>query len=215
MKANVRIEMRERGKLVDVREGHNIFLERGRIWLAQMIGLVQHLPDTPTRSDRIRYMGVGVGGKEQSNISVATTAPITTLYPAGSDPEASGGNDYDDTFPVSPIINTLERPVKITGSTTDPYATAPASDVWLIDTPNFFTTHLTLTEATFHGRLEASDVNLGGFLPQVPLSEVALLTDEAGVDLNAPYSPAVGYFSFATMTKLPNSEIMFTWSVRF
>ena len=213
MISNVRIEVRERGKLMEVREGHNIMTDNGREWLAGLIGLSAMGPDTPERSDRLRYMSVGIGGVLQGNIGLSLSSPLVDTYPAGDDPNSTTGNEYNDLFPVAPPISTLERPVKLSGST-NPYATAPGSDVWLIDTPNFFITHLSTREATVHGRLEASDLILAGF-SQVPLSEVALHTDQAGVGLDTPYSPAVGYFSFATITKTASSVLEFIWSVRF
>src|SRR5690606_30814865 len=118
-----------------------IFTEYGRSWLASLVSYTQFDPDVAERNDRIRYMGVGVGSKEQSS-SLAGIAPITTLYPAGYDPHTTSGNEYNDDFPVIPLIGTLERPVKLSGSTSDAYDTAPSTDVWLIDTPNFFITHM-------------------------------------------------------------------------
>lgn len=198
---------------MEVREGHNIMTDHGRAWLASLIGLSSTSPDTPERSDRLRYMSVGIGGVQQGNIGIATSSPLIDTYPAGSDPNGTTGNEYNDLFPVSPLITTLERPVKISGSI-NPYGTAPITDVWLIDTPNFFITHLSTKEATVHGRLGTSDLMLSGF-SQVPLSEVALHTDHASVALDRPYNPAVGYFSFATITKTSSNELEFIWSVRF
>lgn len=215
MKANVRIEVRERGKLMEIREGHNLFLEHGRQWLAELIGLQQQDPDIGERDDRIRYMGVGVGGKQQGNIPMATTPPVTTLYPAGYDPNATTGNEYYDQYPIAPFISTLERPIKMSGSTTQPYPTAPPGDVWLIDEPEFIITHLSLTEATFHGRIMGGTSMLGGFFTALPLSEAALFTKELSVSKYIPYSPAVAYFSFDTIQKTFTNDLEFIWSVRF
>ena len=215
MRANVRIEVRERGKLMEIREGHNLFLFHGREWLAELISYSQFDPDVASRVDRIRYMGVGVGSKQQGNIPLATTPPVTTLYPAGYDPNATTGNEYYDQYPVSPLITTLERPVKLSGSTTQPYPTAPPSDQWLIDAPDFIVTHLSLTEATFHGRIFGGSAMLSGFFTALPLSEAALFTNELSVSKYIPYSPAVAYFSFDTIQKTLTNDIELIWSVRF
>jgi len=207
--------VRERGKLVTTREGHNIMVDAGRAWLASLISYSQFSPDVGETSDRIRYMGAGIGGVSQGNIPATISAPIVTTYPVGFDPTTSGGNDYNDEFPVAPLITTLERPVKISGST-NPYAAAPGTDVWLMDTPNarFFNTHQDLTSATFHGRLVGAETILAGFT-SLPLSEVGLFTDGTGVDINSAYSPIIAYFSFDTIQKNSSNTVEFIWSLRF
>jgi hypothetical protein len=216
VRPNVRIEIRERGKLQGLREGHNICTEYGRTWLAELIGFLLHGPDTPERSDRVKYMSFGVGGSAQGN-PLASAAPVTTLYPAGSDPNATTGNEYNEDFPVSPPIGTLERPVKLSGSTTDPYATAPGTDVWLLSpsSGNFWVTHATTTEATFRGYLSASDLLLGGFFTALPIAEIGLCTDAVAVSENQAYNPVVAYHSFDTIQKTATMELTFIWSLRF
>lgn len=218
MIANVRIEVRERGKLIELREGHNIMVDRGRAWLASLMAADSFDPDVPEADARIRYMGAGVGSRSQNLMSVATSSPVTDLYPAGFDPEATTGNSYQKEYPIAPAITTLERPIKIFGSTTDDYSTAPLTDVWLIeDAPNgrFLNTHQTLTSATFHGRIYDDEAMLGGFFTELPLSEIGLFTDEVAVSKNAPYSPLVAYFDFDTIRKTPDNELTFIWSLRF
>ena len=62
---NLRLIARERGKIVARREGHNIWLDLGREYLASLIADVSFGPDVPERNDRIKYMELGIGGTRQ------------------------------------------------------------------------------------------------------------------------------------------------------
>jgi hypothetical protein len=212
VRANVHIIVRERGKVVDRREGHNVVIDAGRAWLASLLACNSFDPDVPERTDRVRYMGVGIGGKQQGD-PAANSAPIVTAYPPGFDPNATSGNEYFDQYPILPLITTLERPVRLSG-TQNPYDTAPGTDVWLIDDPNFISTHITLTEATFHGRIDVGDIVYGTFTT-MPLSEAGLFTTMSPVSKFSSYSPAIAYFSFDTIQKTSTNEIELIWSLRF
>lgn len=211
---NVLIKVFERGKLRETRSGHNVWVDRGNEYLASMIAYASFGPDTPERNERVRYMGVGIGGVEQALLSIANSAPLSTSYPAGSDPHATTGNEYSDTYPIDPLIGTLERPIRVTGGSTA-YPGDPG-DVWLIDAPNFWSTHASLYELTLHGLLDgpAGDVIYAPFT-QMPLSEVGLFTDEAGVDISDPFSPLVAYFSFDTIVMTTDVVLELVWSVKF
>jgi hypothetical protein len=221
---NVRIEIRERGKLMGTRLVHNTWVDRGCAYLASSIALSSFGPDVAEREDRVRYFGVGIGGYQQQAV---VPAAVDTAYPAGSDPFGTVGNEYREDFPFivnsSPPpshlpITTLERPVRITGGS-NPYSTAVAGDRWLVDTPSFWVTHLTTTELTVHARIDpgAGDVVYGSFV-DVPLSEAGLFTDEAAVDPTdgtAPFKPLMTYVTFDTITLSSSVVLEFIWSVRF
>lgn len=225
MRTNVRIEIRERGKLIDLRETHNTFLPRGKEWLASLVALTSQDPDVGERSERIRYMGVGIGGVKQQRSDLSDVAPMSTQYPAGSDPQSTSGKEYDDSFPYiwdgtnHNIITTLERPVRTTGGA-NPYGTAAASDRWLIDDPDFFNTHLTPTEATIHGVIGSggAPVYNNSTRPQVPVSEAGLFIDETDVDPTdgtTPYKPIVAYVTFGTIVVNQHISVELIWSVKF
>jgi hypothetical protein len=116
VKSNLIITARERGKIVARRVGHNIWLNIGREYLAHLIGYSLFVPLTPERDDRIRYMGVGIGGNRQLALTTANAPPLITAYP--------GSNAQSDT---DPAILTLERPVRISGSS-DPYRRLARTD---------------------------------------------------------------------------------------
>src|SRR5258706_2181307 len=105
VKNNLFLTARERGKIVARREGHNIWLNLGREYLASFIAYASFAPLATEREDRIRYMGLGVGGTRQSALAVANGPPIGTAYP--------GSNSQQDT---DPTVVRLERPVRIAGS---------------------------------------------------------------------------------------------------
>lgn len=70
---NVRLRTRDRkGRIVDEYRGQNIYLDGGREWLLQHISyktypVVVGSPPPPTNHERrIAFMGLGVGGREQT-----------------------------------------------------------------------------------------------------------------------------------------------------
>lgn len=131
MKPNVRIITRERGKITQIRHVHNTWTVYGRQYLAELATLASYGPDTPVRSDRIKYIGFGIGGKGQNQLGMVSAAPWSVMYPAGADPNATTGNQYDDKFPVSPPIGTLERPINIAGGGLGSSAYATALPGWV------------------------------------------------------------------------------------
>jgi hypothetical protein len=106
---------RERGKLVygTRREGKNIWTLTGREFLAQLMsysfyGTAAHgsgspNPDLPTRDDRIRYFGFGIGTQPEVSSVTALVTPITF----------DGGGTYLaqvalPTYPLAPSRSTVE-----------------------------------------------------------------------------------------------------------
>lgn len=197
VKQNLKITARERGKIVARREGHNIFLNLGREWLARLVSYASLSPLTPEEDHRIRYMGFGVGGTRQVALSVANSAPIVTAYP--------GTNLQTDT---DPSIHILERPVRISGST----STYPglAGDIWLgaCQVP---VVHGTPHETTFIRLFTQTEVSYSSFLT-VPLSEVMLFTNSA--DIGSYINTGVAYDTFDTLSKTMAFELLVEWTLR-
>ena len=117
-RANVEIDVRERGKLVrqHCRASHNIWVTLGREYLAKVIA-----PNWPALDDHydeatgrrfIKYVGIGIGGKSQTHPAafVATGAgTLGTDFPVATGSAPGGdGNRFEDT---NLAIPTLERPV--------------------------------------------------------------------------------------------------------
>ena len=201
----------EYGELVDVRTGHNVWVDRGREYLANMMGYATHNPDTLEEDRRIRYMGVGIGSREQSLLGIATSPPISTAYPVPVAPNSTTGFDFWEAYPTSPAITTLERPVRVSG-TVNPIP--QPSDVWLVDEPNLFFTHLTPYELTVHAVIDGSSGDVVySTLTQMPLSEAGLFFSDA--DVNEELNQVVAYHSFATILLNVNVRLEFIWSVRF
>lgn len=198
VKSNLRLTVRERGKIVTRREGHNIFLNLGREWLAQLINYTSFSPLTAERDDRIRYMGVGIGGNRQLSLGVANADPLLTAYP--------GTNIQTDT---DPTVTGLERPVRISGSSS-PYP-GLGTDVWLssVTAP---AVHPVATQTTFTHLFGQTDVSYSPFLT-VPLSEVALFTNAANpLVFN---NTAIAYDTFDTISKTVAFELEVDWTIRF
>jgi hypothetical protein len=77
VKGKVRIEARERGKLIYEKDSNNIFTITGREWVTQLMGYSNYAPLTPARNDRIRYIGVGSGVKPQVATVDSLATPVT------------------------------------------------------------------------------------------------------------------------------------------
>lgn len=198
VKQNLSLIARERGKIVARRDGHNIWLDLGREYLAQLISLSSFNPDVPVREDRIKYMGVGIGGTRQLALAVANAAPISPPY--------VGANTQTDS---DPTVTTLERPVRVSGSATA--YPGIAGDAWIgqVQVPPDLTIS---TQVTFRRVFSGTEVSYGPFL-SVPLSEVALFTNAA-----APVNylnTAVAYDTFDTLSKTAAIDIEAVWTIRF
>ncbi len=199
VKSNLILTMRERGKIVGRREGHNIWLNLGREYLAKLIAY-SSLTGTPTPEidARIRYMAVGVGGNRQLTLGVANAPPISTAYP--------GTNVQTDS---DLVVQTLERPVRVTGSQ-DPYP-GQGADVWLaqVQAP---AAHPVATQTTFSRVFTETDVSYGSFL-SVPMSEIMLFTGDKNV--NVYNNTGIAYDTFDTVSKTAAIEFEANWTIRF
>lgn len=208
VKQNVFITARERGKIVDLREGHNIFVDLGREWLTQLIAYKAFNPDEVYRNDRIRYMGFGIGGTRQLALGTANSAPIGS---SGDPYEANsysgvGGNAQTD---VDPTVTTLERPVRVTGGIS--VYPGLAGDRWIeqIQAPPEFPTG---TSVTFKRLFQSFEVSYGTFT-SMPLSEIGLYTD-AAIPENY-LNTLVAYDTFDTLSKTTAFELEVRWTLSF
>lgn len=199
VKSNLILTLRERGKLVRVVKGHNIWLNLGREYLASLICYASFGPDTPERNDRIKYMGFGIGGSRQLSLSVANNPPITPPY--------AGTNVQTD---IDPTVTTLERPVRISGAA-DSFPYSDPSNVWLgrVQAPIL---HPTATQSVFKRLFSTTDISYSPFL-SVPLSEVALYTSNA--DPSVYNNTAIAYDTFDTISKTSAFSLEIDWTIRF
>ncbi len=201
VRQNLNLTVRERGKIVDRREGHNIWVDVGREYLARLIAfqsLNPDVPETPPGENRIKYMGLGIGGTRQLAPATANSAPISPPY--------VGSNAQTD---LDPTVTLIERPVRISGSETA--YPGLAGDVWLgqVQAP---ATHPLPTEVTFKRVFTQAEVSFGSFLT-VPLSEIGLFTSAAAVGLHQ--NTFVAYDTFDTLSKTVAFELEVDWTIRF
>jgi len=198
VKQNLKLVMRERGKIVARRDGHNIWLDLGREYLAALISLVSYSPDIPERNDRIKFMGFGIGGTRQLALPTANSAPISPPY--------TGTNLQTDT---DPTVSVIERPVRLSGSTSA--YPGLAGDIWIgkVQAP---ATHASSTEVTFKRLFTQTEISYSTFL-SVPLSEIGLMTNLA-VENNFQ-NTLVAYDTFDTLSKTSAFELEVDWTVRF
>jgi hypothetical protein len=198
VKQNVSLIARERGKIVARRDGSNIWLDLGREYLAQLISYQLLSPLTPLRNDRIRYIGVGIGGTRQIALPTANTAPLLTAYPG-----TNAQTDDDVT------ITKLERPVRVVGTSTNPPYNV--SDTWLgqVAAPPAFPSsgHVKFTRVFTDTQISYSPYLV------VPLSEVGLFTDAANPSVYN--NPCVAYDTFETLSKTNAFQLEVQWTIRF
>ena len=201
VKSNLSLIMRERGKIISRRDGHNIWVDLGREYLAKLIAYATFSPDVPEIDDRIKFMGFGVGGTRQVAPGVANVPPISTAYP--------GTNAQADT---DPTVTALERPVRLSGSTTAPGDPYDPTDVWLgrIQAP---AQHVIPTEVTFRRLFIPTEVSYFTFTT-VPLSEIGLFTAAAN-PVGQPFNTLVAYDTFDTLSKTLAFDLEVAWTVRF
>lgn len=195
---NIELVLRERGKIVKREETHNIWLNTGAEYLSQVIAYSSFSPLTPERDDRIRYMGVGVGGTRQNALGVVNANPILAAYP--------GSNTQTD---IDETVVRLQRPVRISGgSTTYP---GTGSDVWLgqVQAP---ATHATARSVTFKRLFTEAEISYSPFLV-VPISEIMLFT--ANADANVYNNQGVAYDTFDSLSITNAIELEVSWTVRF
>jgi hypothetical protein len=197
IRSNLVITAYERGKIVGRREGHNIWLDIGRTFILQLISFQSFGPDVPVRDDRIKYMGVGIGGTAQKQLAQANSSPISPPY--------TGSNAQDD---ETPTVTFLERPVRISGSASN--YPGLAGDQWIgkIQAPPDFSEE---NAVTFRRVFVKNEVSYAPFL-SVPLSEVGLFTSAANPEnyRNAP----VAYDTYDTLSKTSATAFQYVWTIR-
>ena len=205
-KSNLQITLRERGKIVARRQGHNIWLDFGREFLASLLGYQTFIPLVPEQDNRISYIGFGIGGTRQISPAVADNEPLHSHYP--------GGSTQTDTMPG---VLSLERPVRF-GWAVGPDAPAvvdddlvyDAGDVWLkqVQVP----THPITTSTRFALTATSTDLN-GGFYLAVPLSEIGLF--HRGADIHVYNNSPVAYDTFDSVQKAGSYDLNVSWTIRF
>lgn len=198
VKSNLFITARERGKIVARREGHNIFLDYGREWLAGLIAYASFSPDVTEDDRRVRYMGFGIGGTRQIAPGFADTAPLTDYGPVG-------GFTQTDT---DPTLLRLERPVRFSGSS-GPGNTP--GDAWAgqVQAP---ATHPLPTSVEFRRLVILDEISYAPYV-SVPLSEIGLMLSD--IDTNFPSNNVVAYDTFDTLSKTTAFELEVSWDLRF
>lgn len=218
VKSNLVLTLRERGKIVTRRQGHNIWLNLGRQYLASLICYADYTP-TFERSDRIRYIGLGIGGNRQIAPSVANASPLIDDYP--------GTNTQVDT---DPTVTEMQRPVRLTGAggsfpPNGAYSPSSTGNTWLgqVQAP---VTHPIASQSQFKRLFTTTEISYsppsGSYL-SVPLAEAGLFT--SGADPTVPpkllRAPAynssffVAYDTFDTISKTTAFELEVNWTIRF
>jgi len=211
---NVHLLHYKHGELVEERHGHNTWTETGHVYLAHIMSLTSMGPDVPDRIERLAAVGFGIGGYKQLAAEV-DVVPLSVSYPAGADPRGTTGRQYNDRHPLTPLIETLERPVRISGGTLA-YPGSPA-DLWLYDHAGGYFAYTRLgSSIRITTAVVAPHFNYGPFT-LMPLSEVGLFLDTASSTGNPYLLPPtlVAYHAFDTIFFDGSSILLVTWTVSF
>lgn len=222
-KVNVTIIARERGKIRRdlCRRGHNIWVNLGRQYLAEVISPLDNNYDKHygegTAVRVTKWMGLGIGSDEQTVDIAATYPTLDSHYP--------GQNLASDS-----VLSTayLERPIKVSGTA----GTGAAAGVWLKEVaapPTFSGTPVHIV--TFTTLFGNTDAHLGGSYPAVPLSECGLFLSDQQESLvssqvydygNPPgyvntstRQLLIAYNGFAPLTKTPSVSLELNWEIQF
>jgi len=102
VKGWVKLVLRERGKKVTEREGHNVWTNTGREFLTQRISLDLASPSSTLRTDAISFVGAGIGASTEEPGVLLLQNPVaydTSLFLA----EITGVS-----FPAYPVRTTVE-----------------------------------------------------------------------------------------------------------
>jgi len=198
VRQNLHLVARERGKIVDRRDGHNIFLDIGRQWLAELITYASFSPDLPQRDDRIKYLGTGIGGTRQLALATANSGDLLADY--------GGTNTQTD---LVPSVTQLERPVRVTGGSGGP----AVGDRWVerVSAPPLWPT---AQSVTFYRMFSQVEVSYTPYIT-VPLSEIGLFTADANPESQHNPGLMVAYDTFDTLSKTSAVEIEVRWTLQF
>jgi hypothetical protein len=212
MTPNVFVTTRERGKLKQRWVGHNVWLDPGRDYLRRMMTLQSMGPDVPEIDIRPKYLQFGIGGDRQSP---SLDAGLVAAYPAGEDPNATNGRQYNHHFPYDPLVSTLERPIRRSGGST-PYPGAPG-DNWYTTAvlPRLRVTNPTPPQCALNYRVNLSggEFTYGSFTA-IPLSEMGIVNTAEAV-ANTPFTALWAYVNFDPVFLTSSLELEVIWIISF
>jgi hypothetical protein len=226
--SNVSLTLREKpnGKIVEKRDSHNIFLDYGREWISELVGL--DTGGVTFRNDRIAYMAVGIGGTSQL-IDSATlrgtwagfpddwgytdTGDLTTGGYGGSGTGDPAQTDTD------PAVTGLEYPVQVTSADYYDSILQPAS--FPESGTIRFTAVFGYSEVSFGSATSVPLSEIGLFTESVPGQDIPPLDDGIEVTPPVPAKPPLGvrymvaYNTFDTLSKTSAFVLQVDWELRF
>jgi hypothetical protein len=196
VRANVEIIARERGKIVDRRDEHNIFVNLGREYLADRVH--------NTSSEWIKWMGLGIGSDEQT-IDIAATYPtLDAAYP--------GQNIFSDS---DPTLTVLERPVKLQNGTSNYWILETTLSQPIATTAKFVYT-FTETDVNLTGTYPVVPISEAGLYLDGQTQTDNPYTGGSSPDWIGPNrQTVVAYNGFAPISKTPSISVEVRWELRF
>lgn len=158
---NLRIIVRRKGKIVSVRDTHNVLTRQGKNWLRGRYGAAQYPISEPPG---------GIYPGESGDWTVEQAKGLTmNMYPIRYVGFGAGGIYNGGAFSESSHVASLETPLQIDNEVTPRWLkqVLPQAD------PEDLTTFPDDTEICFHTILEGADIS---FLAEQTISEVICCT---------------------------------------
>jgi hypothetical protein len=194
--ANVEIIARERGKIVDRREDHNIFVNLGREYLADRVH--------NTSAEWIKWMGLGIGSDEQTVDIAANYATLDSAY--------KGQNIFSDS---DPTITVLERPVKLQNGTLNYWLLAATLSQPIATTAKFVYS-FSETDINLTGLYPVVPISEAGLYLDGQTQTTNPYTGGTIPDWIGPSRQTlVAYNGFAPISKTPSIAVEVRWELRF
>jgi hypothetical protein len=192
VKGNVRITVRKAGKIIDVLDDHNIFLDQGREWLAALSSgrpVFGH-----AHPQIVAYMGFGTGGQLQ-DVQAFRSAQT----------ENSGVTD------LATLVDLTDNPAIVN-------LAAIAGDVTSNPPPTTvrFTRIITESEISFPGG--PTGVPLSEFgLYMIETAFIPFFPSHPDIDITTPPNTPklVAYQQRRTITKTDELSLQVDWELRF
>ncbi len=226
--SNVHLTLRDKpgGRIVEERHSHNIFLDYGREWLSELVGL--NTGFVPFRNDRVRYMGFGIGGTSQL-IDSGTIRSTWAGFPdawdytnpldlttGGYGGAGVGNPTQTDT---DPVVTGLEYPVQVTSADYYDSVLAPAGfpEAGAIR----FTAVLGYNEVSFGSAVSVPISEIGLFTESILSQDTPPLPEDRVVTPPVPPNPDAGvrymiaYNTFDTLSKTSAFVLQVDWELRF
>lgn len=202
IESNVRISTQKDGRVLDVRESHNVLTNTGRRWMAQLLGSSDYtnpnaLPSHTT--EKVMYMGLGCGGSLQTDVRFARFQSALVTVTSLEDPVSFKQNNVQ--YWLKKVNNQVLNGTYFPGF---PNGTITKFVLEISESNLAFANNTAYRSNTVVGT-------------QVPISEAGLYLSSAQTQIQVPTNDnkLVAYDIFSPIIVTPNVTLKIEWELRF